>query len=222
MPAVAHHGVDVGQQGELRHEGLHVDVVGHRAEHVRVGHHHGLHRRPLDDELRQRLDRHPEEPLARHLVHGAQRHEDVAPVGVEPLEGERGGLGSGVGGRAHEHRPSRELSIAARHLTHEGFGGEGDDQVLGEAQVALVRQVLGDAEAHLEVDQGLVDPLAHLGDQGKGLGELCRRRGRGGPGEASAAGGGGPTHGLLVDDEHVGGEGLDGFVEGALHGVGQR
>ena len=101
-------------------------------------------------------------------------------------------------------------------------GRVGQHQVGGEPQVALEGLPAGHAELQLEVDQPVAHPLVDLGQLGQRVGQLGRGGGRGDPRQAAALGHGAGGQRLLVGDDHVGLELVDGGVDPGGHGLGQR
>ena len=73
----------------------------------------------------------------------------------------------------------------------------------------------------LEVDEQPVGPLPDLGQALERVDQLGRGGGRGRPPESPALGDQRAGHGLLVDDDHVGGEPVDGPLDPGDHVVGE-
>ncbi len=211
----------MGQQFQLRHPLQQQHVLGHRPDQGRGGHEHQLH---LVGQLLGGAQHRPVEPAAGLLVEGAQRHEDPAPLRVEPLPGETGRVGSGPEGRADEGVVRREVV----HRADEFGGREDQDEAFGEPRVPArpvrplrsrrpVRRVRGEEPGDLPVD-----PLPDLREVRERPGQLGGRARGGGPGNPEPARDHRPGEGLLIGDHQVRCEAADRIRHPRHHRPGQR
>ncbi len=197
VPAVADHRVEVPEQRHLGHPGAdqHVGDAGGDRHQVGRRHQHGL-----QVGGGQRLDGRGHEPGSRLGVDRPQRDQHVAPVRIQPLPRERGRVGAVGEAGSHE----LDGGGRRRQRPDQRGRGEGDDQLVGEAQIADGGHRRVDPEADLEIDQLGAHPGVDLGQVGQRIGELGRGGGRGDPGDAPKAGDHRAGHGLLVDHHQVG------------------
>lgn len=106
-----------------------------------------------------------------------------------------------------------------RRVTEQFAAGEGDDTVRGEPRVGRARRV---ADPCAQPAQQLTEPGGHLGHPGQRVDEFGRG-GRGGDiGDALALRDQRARHGVLVAEDDIRAERVDGGLDARRHQVGQR
>ncbi len=252
VAAVAQHGVEVRQQGELRDVLLVHQVVRDGPGEVDGGGQdqlcpvregvRGTQYRGVEAGARLAVegaegDQHPRasgiEPVPREVVGGragAEGGPDEDVVGrVPPPSGPDGSAGRAVG------RPARARPVPGRPAVPDEFGGAVPDECWGAATDECrggedQDEVRGETWVPAAGRPGfgeqrrdaLRHPLPHLGDTVEGPGELGRGGRRGRPGQTVAARHQRPGQGLLVGHQHIRRKGFDGGVHAGQHRAGER